>query len=125
MNRKVSFNTLNSILYFQRRFRFIKNEIETINNRVVFFRDIVMSMLNNLNYLNSVKIFQNTKSHNILILEEIREIKEILDKFTEKITFSTLKRHSLNELNMRVLNINNLIIKYFNHISPENIKFIS
>ena len=56
----------------------MKNEMKQINSRVIFFKDTIMSMLNNLNNLNNIKIFENTNSNYILILEEIKKLKNLL-----------------------------------------------
>ena len=98
--------------------------IKIFYNKIIFFKDTSMSMLNNLNNLNINKIYENTNSNYILILEEIKKIKELLDIFPDKLNFKNLKNKSLNYYSINLIKINNIIIKYFNHISPENINYI-
>jgi len=121
---KLSFEKINSICSFQRRYRFLTSEISRINNRIMFFKDILMSMLNNLTYLNNFNIFQNTDSYNLLIINEIKQTKILIDKFPNKLRIRDLKNSSLNYYSMKIIEINNLIIKNLNHISPENINYI-
>ena len=87
----LSLEKINSICIFQRRFRFIKNELSNINNRLIFFKDILMSMLNNLSYLNNFNIYHNTDSYNLQIIGEIKEIKKLIDLFPNKLRISNLK----------------------------------
>ena len=82
---KLSLEKMNSICSFQRRYRFLKSELSRINNRIMFFKDILMSMLNNLTYLNNFNIFQNTDSYNLLIINEIKQTKTLIDNFPNKI----------------------------------------
>lgn len=124
MTENLSIEKINALSIFQRKFRFLKNEMKHINNQVIFFKDTIMSMLNNLNNLNNIKIFENTNSSYILILEEIKKIKEMLDIFPEKLNFKNLKNKSLNYYSINLIKVNNIIIKYFNHIAPENINYI-
>jgi len=124
MTENLSLEKINALSLFQRKFRFIREEMSRINNKIVFFKDTIMSMLNNLNSLNNNKIFENTNSNYILILEEIKKIKELLDIFPDKLNFKHFKNKSLNYYSINLIKINNIIIKYFNHISPENINYI-
>ena len=70
MESQIELNHIISLTKFQRRCRFLSNELKDINNKLIFYKDILMSMLNNLSYLNKIKVFQNTESHNMIILEE-------------------------------------------------------
>ena len=67
MVENLSLKKINSICNFQKRFRFLRNEIKSLNLKIIFYKDVVMSMLNNLNYLNNLKIFENTDSHYLVI----------------------------------------------------------
>jgi ATP-dependent Lon protease len=120
----LSLEKINSICIFQRRFRFLKNELSNINNRLIFFKDILMSMLNNLSYLNNFNIYHNTDSYNLQIICEIKEIKKLIDLFPNKLRISNLKSNNLNYYNLKLIQINNLVIKNLNFISPENINYI-
>jgi hypothetical protein len=124
MESNIGLNNITLISRIQRRYRFLATEIKDINNKLIFYKDILMSMLNNLNYLNKIKVFQNTESHNMIILEELNEIKLLLDKLPDKISLSYLKKENLSKINLTVTKTSLCIIKYFNHIAPENINYI-
>ena len=80
-----------------------------------------MSMLNNLNYLNKIKVFQNTESHNMIILEELNEVKNFLDDLPDKVKFSSLKKIGFSKINLIMIKTKLCLIKYLNHISPETL----
>ena len=119
-----SIEKIRSICVFQRRYRFIKLELKNINNRLVFFKDIIMSMMNNLSYLNYLKIFENTSSIDIILLEEMKKIKKEIDFFPDKLNISNLKNKTLDYWSLKIIKINEMIIKFMNHLAPENINYI-
>ena len=72
-----------------------------------FYKDYLIGMLNNLALLNNMKLFQETDNLYLAILSEMKEIKDLFQ--TEIIQ---------NEI------IQENIIKYSNHITPDNISYI-
>ena len=124
MESQIELSHIISLTKFQRRCRFLSNELKDINNKLIFYKDILMSMLNNLSYLNKIKVFQNTESHNMIILEELNEVKNYLDELPDKVKFSTLKKIGFNKINLIMIKTKLCLIKYLNHISPENINYV-
>jgi ATP-dependent Lon protease len=112
------------MIKFQRKFLYFKKETEIINQQVYFYKEILMSMINNLSFCNNLKIFQETESTYISILSEIKEIKELIDEFVDNITIKYVLFSGLKLLKSKLSNIKNLIIKFMNHISSENIQYI-
>jgi len=121
MSENLPFEKMNSLVKFQRQFRFLKEELDSINLKLGFLRDILMSMINNLSFCNNLKIFQDTDSNYMGILNELKEIKEQLDILPDVIT---LKNYSVNDATIQLIKCESLIIKYVNHISPENMNYI-
>ena len=115
---------LKGIIKFQRNFLFYKKETESINHQIYFYKEVLMSMINNLSFCNNLKIFQETESTYISILSEIKEIKELIDEFVDNITIKYVLFSGLKLLRSKLLNIKSLIIKFMNHISSENIQYI-
>ena len=74
--------------------------------------------------MNNLKIFENTDSHYLVIINEIKKIKDLIDYFPEKLKFKDLKEKNLLNYQIQSLKINNEIMKYINHISPENVNYI-
>ena len=124
MSKNLSIDKISKIIEFQRRYRFVRSEINKINERRMFFSDILLSMVNNLTTCNNSKIFRNTDSLYVKALDELKLIKKELDKISENFSLRDLKTQSINSVNLILIEINNLIIKYCNHISPENINYI-
>jgi len=121
---KLGLDKISSISNFQRRFRFLKIEVSRLNTQVMFYKDILMSMLNNLTYLNNFNIFQNTDSYNLLIINELKETKKLIDTFPNKLRIRNLKDKSLDYYSLKLIEINKSLIKNLNHIAPENINYI-
>jgi ATP-dependent Lon protease len=76
-------------------------------NDILFYKDYHISMINNLATLNNYRLFQEMEQIYMSIINELREIKNII---------------SDSDISMN--NIYDLLIKYTNHISPENITYI-
>lgn len=121
MSNIIPFEKMNFIIKFQRKFRFLKDEIQSRNIKLIFLKDFLMSMINNLSFCNNLKIFQDTDSNYIGILSELKEIKESIDILPDVITFKNIK---LNEYTLQLYKCEQLIMKYINHIAPENINSI-
>jgi len=121
MSNNIPFEKMNFIIKFQRKFRFLKDEIHNVNIKLIFLRDFLMGMINNLSFCNNLKIFQDTDSNYIGILSELKEIKESIDILPDVITFKNI---NINEASLQLLKCEHLIMKYINHISPENINSI-
>jgi ATP-dependent Lon protease len=67
-----------------------------------FYKDYLIGMLNNLALLNNIKLFQDTEYLYLAILNELQEIKDLLQSDM----------------------VENNIIRYSNHITPDNISYI-
>jgi ATP-dependent Lon protease len=124
MSDNITLEKLNSLINFQRKFRFLKKEVEVMNNKLTFFKDILMSMINNLSYCNNLKVFQDTDSSYMAILGELKEIKDTIDKFPDYLTLKYLNSEGLNSVSLRLVKCELLIFKYLNHIAPENLTYV-
>ena len=63
-----------------RKYKTLKNEISSLNYSISFQRDYLLGMLNNLSFMNNIKLFQDTDSLFVSMLNELKIIKEELDK---------------------------------------------
>lgn len=72
-----------------------------------FYKDYLIGMLNNLALLNNMKLFQETDNLYLVILNELKEIKDL---FQNDIIPKEIIKES--------------IIKYSNHIATDNISYI-
>jgi ATP-dependent Lon protease len=124
MNGKLTLEQVNSLTLFQRRYRFIKSEITNINNQLTFYQDSLMSMLSNLVSCNKINIYAGTNTSFMNILEELKEVNDLLKKIPNKISMSSLKDHSLKDINLTLYRVYKLLLKYSNHISFENFNYI-
>ena len=124
MNGKLTLEQVNSLTLFQRRYRFIKSEITNINNQLTFYQDSLMSMLSNLVSCNKINIYAGTNTSFMNILEELKEVNDLLKKIPNKISISSLKDNTLKDLNLTLYRVYKLLLKYSNHISFENFNYI-
>lgn len=129
MNSKNDFvknfsNLENGIIKIQRKYRNLKSEINSLNYSVSFQRDYLMSMINNLSTMNNLKLYQDTDSLFMSILQELKIIKEEIEKYPEIISFKNLETESFSNYTKKYTEINNLLVKYSNHICSENINYV-
>ena len=67
MYNDLTLEQINSLIFFQRKYRFLRSEIENINIQLSFYQDCLMSMLSNLEFFNKVNIFSGTNSSFMII----------------------------------------------------------
>ena len=71
MTSKLTLDQVNSLISFQRRYRFNKIEINNINSQLRFYQDCLMSMLSNLVSCNKINIYAGTNTSFMIILDEL------------------------------------------------------
>ena len=71
---------MDSITRLQRRYKYLRSKIIYYNQKLSFQKDYLMSMINNLLTMNNLKLYQNTDSLYISILNELKNIKKKMDK---------------------------------------------
>ena len=106
------------------KYKTLKNEISSLNYSISFQRDYLMGMINNLSYMNNIKMYQDTDSLFISILNELRQIKDELEKYPDIISYKNIESEFISQTHKKIEEINELLIKYSNHITPENITYI-
>lgn len=128
MDIKIDFkdfpNLEKGIIKIQRKYKSLKRDINLLNYSIAFQKDYLMSMVNNLSTMNNLKLYQDTDSLFVNILQELKTIREEIEKYPEIISFKSLKTESINNYTKKYIEINNLLIKYSNHICSENINYI-
>jgi len=117
-----------SIVKIQRRYKTIKSEINSLNYSVSFQRDYLISMINNLSSLNTIKLFQETDSLYVQLLKELKNVKTEIDKYPEIISFKSVVSNSTSSGTPNYMKHNNeitkLLIKISNHISSDNMNYV-
>ena len=69
---------LRHIIHFQRRYRFIKSEIDSMNSRLEFLRNIFFNVVSNFDNLNNINFFNNLKEGKNTCCNVLDEIKKHL-----------------------------------------------
>merc|ERR1711871_564313 len=124
MNSKLTLEQVNSLILFQRRYRFLKSEINDVNTQLSFYQDSLMSMLSNLVSCNKINIYAGTNASFMIILDELKEINDLLKSVPNKIKITDLKNTSLKNINLTLFKVYKLLVRYSNHISFENFNYI-
>ncbi len=123
MNSK-NLNMNKNIIKNNRRYKTLKSEINSLNYSISFQRDFLISMLNNLSNMNNIKLYQDSDSLFTTILNELHTIKNEIEKYPLIISFKNTNLDDKNYFTKKNKEINNLLIKYSNHITSENINYI-
>ena len=124
MSNNLTLEQINSLILFQRKYLFLKSEVQNINQRLVFYQDALMSMLSNLISCNKINIYSGTNMSFMNILSELKEVNTLLNSIPNKLSIKDLKTHSLKDVTVKLYKIYNLLIKYSNHIAFENFNYI-
>jgi|SaaInlStandDraft_7_1057024.scaffolds.fasta_scaffold01327_8 hypothetical protein len=114
---------LNGIVKFQRYYRFYKNELTTLNNKILLLKNTLLDMIHNLEYLNKLNIYDGLKNNYNVIFNELGIISNELGKIPSNINFKTIRDNDLtiNSISMLLINVDIQIIKELSHISTSNI----
>jgi ATP-dependent Lon protease len=124
MNSKLTLEQVNSLILFQRRYRFLKSEINDINSQLSFYQDSLMSMLSNLVSCNKINIYAGTNASFMIILDELKEINDLLKSVPNKISIRDLRDTNIKNINLTLFKVYKLLIRYSNHVSFENFNYI-
>ncbi len=115
---------IDNIIKFQRNYRFIKNELKLLSSEIKFLKDCMIDMVNNLTYLNKIKLYDNVINGYNVIFNELRIIKDKLFSLPDDITINYLKEKEINQISKDIIMIKTDMIRFINHISPSNIIFV-
>lgn len=119
-NEHILKKNINSIIKFQRNYRFMKNELKNLSNEVIFMKECLIEMSNNLLSLNKMKIFENVINGYNCINNELNLIKTRIDKIPDTITLRYLKTIDITNISCEIYEIKQMIIEYSNHICMGN-----
>lgn len=115
---------IESIIKFQRNYRFLKNELDTLSLEVVFLKDCVICMSNNLIYLHKIKLYEGVTNGYTVINNELSMIRNKLNVIPDIIKFSYLKKKDLDTLSKDICEIKSDILQYLNHIAVSDMKLL-
>ncbi len=121
---KNSEKQINKIIKFQRNYRFIKNELNTLSKQISFYKDYLISMSENLVNLHKLKIYEGVENGYSSIYNELLIIKDKLYQYPDNIKMDFLKTMDIDSISNNILEISNDIIKYSNHIAPFNLNYL-
>ena len=118
-------NQIMNVIKFQRKYRFLKNELKSIEDRLTFLKDYLFNMINNISYLRNIGVMdQNNIS--IEILNKLSTAIDLIKEFPEELTIRNLNNsnYSIVRLNLNLIKIANELKKYSNLIGPNSMNYI-
>ena len=99
---------------------YYKNNVFCINREILFIKDCLVDISNNLVQLNRMKVFDmNTHGYNTLY-HELNLIKMHIDKLPTKININFLKK--TNNINQQLIDIKLNLLECINHIAPHDMR---
>ncbi len=102
--------------------RELRNQLLHLSNEVIFMKDVIIDMSNNLINLHKLKIYEGLNNGYSEIFNELTTIKNQLKKYPDFFKTSYLNEKPFDELKKELNDIKKEIIKYSNHIVPSDIK---
>ena len=115
---------INGIIKFQRMYKFMKNEFEIYNYKIVELCEVLHEMYDNLSKINELKLFENNKDTYNLIFYDIENLTKKFNKLPNNLTFKTFKesKNSMDDLNVNIYNLSRELDLYMNYISPSDLR---
>jgi len=114
-----------NVIKFQRKYRFLKNELKSIESRVSFLKDYLFNMINNISYLRNIGVMdQNNIS--IEILNRLSNSIDLIKAFPLNLSIKNLNNsdRSIVRMNLNLIKITNELKKYSNLIGPNSLNYI-
>ena len=104
----------------------LRNQLLHISNDIVFMKEVIIDMSNNLINLHKLKIFEGLNHGYTDIFNELTNVKNQLKKYPDylKPTYLTTNNKTLEYIKTDLDCIRKEIIKYSNHIVPSDIKMV-
>ncbi len=117
---------INGIIKFQRMYKFMKNEFENYNYKIVELSEVFHEMYDNLCRVNELKLFENNKDTYNLIFYDIENLTKKFNKLPNNLTFKTFKesKKTIDELNVELYNLSRELDLYMNYITPSDLRLI-
>ena len=115
---------LKDLILIQNKYRFITTQLKSLDKQLSTLKKCLVSMSDNLLYLNEKKYYDNLNYNFEILIEELKLIKNKIDKLPDSISFKVLKDNTLSDLSFQVCEISMLVLKYMNHIAPNNLFLI-
>ncbi len=102
--------------------RELRNQLLYLSNEVIFMKELIIDMSNNLINLHKLKVYEGLNHGYSEIFSELTVIKNQLKKYPDYFKTSHLNNKTIEEVKKELDDIKKEIIKYSNHIVPSDIK---
>ncbi len=104
----------------------LRNQLLLLSNNIVFMKEVIIDMSNNLINLHKLKIFDGLNHGYSDIFNELTNVKNQLKKYPDylKPIYLSSNKKTVEDIQKDLDNIRNDIIRYSNHIIPSDIKML-
>ena len=118
-------NVEKQLTMFKNKYKLNKKNLDKINRHLTYLQDVLISLVNNVNVCNTLKIFKNNDAHYLTIVNNIKQIKDEIKEFSFPLTLKNCYSHGgLNIINSRINKINSMVTNIFSIMTPNNITYI-
>ena len=115
---------MKNLILIQNKYKSLVDQLKRLDKRFNYLKNILILMSDNLLYLNSKKFYVNVNVDFNILFDELSIIKKKMDEIPDKISFRILKEYNISDISYKIYNINMLIIKFMNHITPNNLDIL-
>jgi hypothetical protein len=115
---------IDNIIKFQRNYRFLKSELNNLSTEVIFLKECLVEMSNNLIALHKLKLYEGVTNGYSVIFNELNKIKLILVDIPDIIRISYLNKKNINTVSKEIYECRKNIILYMSHIAMQDIRLM-
>lgn len=124
MSKNLPQEKIDNIIKFQRSYRFLKSELNNLSTEVIFLKECLVEMSNNLISLHKLKLYEGVVNGYSVIFNELNQIKTKLADIPDIIRISYLNKKSINVISKEIYECRANIIKYMSHIAMQDIRLM-
>lgn len=124
MNKTIPQEKIDNIIKFQRNYRFLKSELNNLSTEVIFLKECLVQMSNNLINLHKLKLYEGITNGYSVIFNELEQIKTKIADIPDIIRISYLNKKGINTISKEIIECRTNIIKYISHIGMMDIRLM-
>lgn len=124
MNKILPQEKIDNIIKFQRNYRFLKSELNNLSTEVIFLKECLVDMSNNLITLHKLKLYEGVNNGYSVIFNELNQIKNKLADIPDIIRFNYINKKNINTVSKDIYDCRSNIIKYMSHIGMQDIRMM-
>ncbi len=105
-------------------YSFVKNQLYFMSMDLIFMKDYMINVSNNLINLHKLKIYENVNNGYSVLFDKLNDIKIKLNKYPDFLKMNYLKKTDIKTLTKEITDIKEELIIMSNHIAPTDIRLL-